>query len=50
MNFEDIAKQAKNASLEMAELTTEIKNQALLNIADAIEKTKKKYLKQIKPI
>lgn len=38
MNFEDIAKQAKNASLEMAELTTEIKNQALLNIADAIEK------------
>lgn len=42
MNFEDIAKQAKNASLEMAELTTEIKNQALLNIADAIEKNKEK--------
>lgn len=42
MNFEDIAKQAKNASLEMAELTTEIKNQALLNIADAIEKNKLK--------
>lgn len=42
MNFEDIAKQAKNTSLEMAELTTEIKNQALLNIADAIEKNKEK--------
>lgn len=42
MNFEDIAKQAKNASLEMAELTTEIKNQALLNIADAIKKNKEK--------
>lgn len=42
MNFENIAKQAKNASLEMAELTTEIKNQALLNIADAIEKNKEK--------
>lgn len=42
MNFEDIAKQAKNASLEMAELTTEFKNQALLNIADAIEKNKEK--------
>lgn len=42
MNFEDIAKQAKNASLEMDELTTEIKNQALLNIADAIEKNKEK--------
>lgn len=42
MNFEDIAKQAKNASLEMAELTTEIKNQALLKIADAIEKNKEK--------
>lgn len=42
MNFEDIAKQAKKASLEMAELTTEIKNQALLNIADAIEKNKEK--------
>ena len=42
MNFEDIAKQAKNASLEMAELTTEIKNQALLKIADALEENKSK--------
>lgn len=40
MNFEDIAKQAKNASLEMAELTTEIKNKALLKIADALEENK----------
>ena len=42
MNFEDIAKQAKNASLEMAELTTEVKNQALLKIADALEENKSK--------
>lgn len=40
MNFEDIAKQAKNASLEMAELTTEVKNKALLRIADALEENK----------
>lgn len=40
MNFEDIAKQAKTASLEMADLTTEVKNQALLKIADALEKNK----------
>ncbi len=40
MNFEDIAKQAKNASLEMAELTTEIKNKALLKIANALEENK----------
>ena len=40
MNFEDIAKQAKNASLEMAELTTEVKNKALLKIADALEENK----------
>ena len=42
MNFEDIAKQAKSASLEMAELTTEVKNQALLKIADALEENKSK--------
>lgn len=42
MNFEDIAKQAKNASLEMAELTTEVKNKALLKIADALEENKSK--------
>lgn len=40
MNFEDIAKQAKNASLEMAELTTEVKNKALLKVADALEENK----------
>lgn len=40
MIFEDIAKQAKNASLEMAELTTEVKNKALLKIADALEENK----------
>ncbi len=40
MNFEDIAKQAKGASLEMAELTTEVKNKALLIIADALEANK----------
>ncbi len=40
MNFEDIAKQAKNASLEMAELTTEVKNKALLKIANALEENK----------
>lgn len=40
MNFEDIAKQAKSASLEMAELTTEVKNKALLKIADALEENK----------
>lgn len=40
MNFEDIAKQAKNASLEIAELTTEVKNKALLKIADALEENK----------
>ena len=40
MNFEDIAKQAKNAGLEMAELTTEVKNKALLKIADALEENK----------
>ena len=40
MNFEDIAKQAKNASLKMVELTTEVKNKALLKIADALEENK----------
>lgn len=39
MNFEEIAKNAKNASLEMADVTTEIKNNALLKIADELEKS-----------
>lgn len=40
MNFEDIAKKSKSASLEMAELSTEIKNEALLKIADALEENR----------
>lgn len=39
MNFEEIAKNAKNASLEMAEATTKIKNNALLKIAEELEKS-----------
>ena len=38
MKFENIAKNAKIASIEMAELTTEIKNNALLEIANNLEK------------
>ncbi|MBR2525881.1 glutamate-5-semialdehyde dehydrogenase [bacterium] len=38
MNFEQIAKNAKTASLDMAELTTNTKNHALLSIADELEK------------
>lgn len=45
MNFEQIAKNAKTASLDMAELTTEIKNKALLAIADKIEKHTKEIFK-----
>lgn len=37
MDFIKIAKDAKNASLEIADLSTEIKNEALLKIATAIE-------------
>lgn len=37
MDFEQIAKQAKIASLDMAELTTDIKNQVLNSIADELE-------------
>ena len=37
MNFINIAKAAKTASLEIADISTEIKNQALLEIAQAIE-------------
>ncbi len=39
MNFEEIAKNVKNASLEMADITTEIKNNALLKIAENLEKS-----------
>lgn len=37
MDFIQIAKDAKEASLKISDLSTEIKNQALLKIADAIE-------------
>lgn len=40
MTFENIAKNAKNASFKMAELTTEIKNEALLNIVKSLEANK----------
>jgi len=40
MDFIEIAKNAKAASLEIADLNDEIKNQALLNIADKIEAVK----------
>ena len=42
MNFEKIAKDAKEASLKIADLSTELKNQALLKIADVIEADKEK--------
>lgn len=37
-NFIQIAENAKNASLQIADISTELKNNALLKIADAIEK------------
>jgi len=37
MNFVEIAKNAKQASLKIADLKTEIKNSALMNIAEAFE-------------
>ena len=37
MDFIQIAKNAKEASLKIADLSTEIKNKALLKIADGIE-------------
>ena len=40
MDFVEIAKKAKTASLEIADLSEDIKNKALLNIADKIEKEK----------
>lgn len=41
-NFLQLAKNAKTASLEMANLSNELKNQALCAVADAIEKNSKK--------
>lgn len=37
MDFIEIAKNAKKASLEIADLSTDVKNNALLKVADAIE-------------
>ena len=37
-NFIQIAKNAKTASLEIADISTELKNAALLKIADAMGK------------
>ena len=42
MNFEQIAKDAKEASLKISDLSTKVKNQALLKIADAVEANKEK--------
>ena len=39
-NFIDIAKNAKTASLNIADLNTEIKNAALIKIAEAFESNK----------
>ncbi len=40
MDFENIAKTAKAASLKIADVSSDLKNKALVKIADAIEKNK----------
>ena len=45
MDFIQIAKDAKVASLEVADLSTEVKNQALIKIADEIELNKEQIFK-----
>lgn len=42
MDFIEIAKAAKKASLEIADVSSEMKNEALLKVADAIESNKEK--------
>ena len=42
MDFINIAKAAKQASLEIADLNTDLKNKALTAVADAIETNKEK--------
>lgn len=42
MDFIEIAKAAKKASLEIADVSTEMKNEALLKVAEAIESNKDK--------
>src|SRR5574344_525200 len=44
MDFTEIAKRAKKASLEIAGLSSEIKNNALLNIAKEMEQDKEKIM------
>lgn len=44
MEFLDIAKNAKEASLKLANLSTEIKNLALKNVAESIEANKEKIM------
>lgn len=48
MNFKEIAEKAKIASLEMSDLSTEIKNEALLKIADALENNSEKIFESNK--
>ena len=45
MDFVEIAKKAKQASLEIADLSEEIKNKALINIAKKIEQQKEEIFK-----
>lgn len=45
MDFEIIAKNAKNASLELADINSDIKNEALLKIAKNIENNAEELLK-----
>lgn len=45
MDFEIIAKNAKNASLELADLNSDIKNEALLKVAKNIENNAEELLK-----
>ena len=45
MDFVEIAKRAKQASLEIADLSEEIKNKALINIAKKIEQQKEDIFK-----
>src|SRR3989344_4359608 len=48
MNLHEIAKNAKQAALQLSTISTEIKNKALKSIAEAIEKNKGQILKENK--
>ena len=45
MDFVNIAKSAKEASLKAADLAEDIKNKALLKMADALERAKEDIFK-----